>query len=199
MFSFRLPAGLRANGSVHGAMPCTHQKLSVPCALCALCAQVYLMWGDDGMADGAAKTGAGLTYIPAPRPQLPGHEESYNPPAEYLPTEVREAEAKRAIYIFIYRLSCPCPLEQPSLQAQAQARGGGARACIAPPPLLWGLQSEHGDGVCPSARVCAVWPRLLLGIAASADWVRGSTEGGRGGEHFSNGARACPVMLYIPC
>ena len=32
---------------------------------------------------------AGLAYIPAPKPKLPGHEESYNPPKEYLPPEVR--------------------------------------------------------------------------------------------------------------
>ena len=31
---------------------------------------------------------AGLAYIPAPKLKLPGHEESYNPPKEYLPTEV---------------------------------------------------------------------------------------------------------------
>ena len=32
---------------------------------------------------------AGLSYISAPKPQLPGHEESYHPPQEYLPSEVR--------------------------------------------------------------------------------------------------------------
>ena len=31
---------------------------------------------------------AGLAFIPAPKLKLPGHEESYNPPKEYLPTEV---------------------------------------------------------------------------------------------------------------
>lgn len=36
----------------------------------------------------ADKTASGITYIPAPKLKLPGHEESYNPPAEYLPTEV---------------------------------------------------------------------------------------------------------------
>ena len=35
------------------------------------------------------KTANGLTYIAAPKLKLPGHEESYNPPKEYLPTEVR--------------------------------------------------------------------------------------------------------------
>ena len=38
------------------------------------------------------KTATGLTYIPAPKLKLPGHEESYNPPKEYLPTEVRTWE-----------------------------------------------------------------------------------------------------------
>ena len=36
----------------------------------------------------ADKTATGLTYIPAPKLKLPGHEESYNPPKEYIPTEV---------------------------------------------------------------------------------------------------------------
>lgn len=35
----------------------------------------------------ADKTAVGLTYIPAPKLKLPGHEESYNPPKEYLPSE----------------------------------------------------------------------------------------------------------------
>lgn len=39
----------------------------------------------------ANKTSAGLTYIPAPKLKLPGHEESYNPPPEYLPTEEERA------------------------------------------------------------------------------------------------------------
>ncbi|GIL57090.1 hypothetical protein Vafri_12368 [Volvox africanus] len=49
----------------------------------------YLLWADDGTAEGAGpgKSGSGLTYIPAPKPQLPAHADSYNPPAEYLPTE----------------------------------------------------------------------------------------------------------------
>ena len=48
----------------------------------------YLLWADDNLAD-ATKTATGLSYIPAPKPKLPGHAESYNPPKEYLPTEVR--------------------------------------------------------------------------------------------------------------
>lgn len=31
-------------------------------------------------------------YIPAPKPILPGHNESYNPPEEYLPTEEERQE-----------------------------------------------------------------------------------------------------------
>ncbi|KAF5744001.1 hypothetical protein HS088_TW08G00589 [Tripterygium wilfordii] len=45
---------------------------------------VYLMWGDDSSS--AEKSGH-LTYFPAPKPKLPGHEESYNPSPEYIPTE----------------------------------------------------------------------------------------------------------------
>eukprot|EP00882_Tetradesmus_deserticola_P034044 GHRQ01038944.1.p1 GENE.GHRQ01038944.1~~GHRQ01038944.1.p1 ORF type:complete len:116 (+),score=45.11 GHRQ01038944.1:43-348(+) len=47
--------------------------------------QVYLLWGDDDQAD-TDKTGSRLTYIPPAKPKLPGHEESYNPPKEYVPT-----------------------------------------------------------------------------------------------------------------
>jgi ribosome biogenesis protein ERB1 len=32
------------------------------------------------------KTGSRLTYIPPAKPKLPGHEESYNPPKEYVPS-----------------------------------------------------------------------------------------------------------------
>lgn len=45
----------------------------------------YLMWGDDLKT--SEKAVNGLTYIPAPKPRLPGHEESYNPPPEYIPTQ----------------------------------------------------------------------------------------------------------------
>ncbi|XP_031131507.1 ribosome biogenesis protein BOP1 homolog [Ipomoea triloba] len=43
----------------------------------------YLLWGDDS----TAMERQGLSYIPAPKPKLPGHEESYNPSLEYIPTE----------------------------------------------------------------------------------------------------------------
>lgn len=42
----------------------------------------YNLWGEDS----TEKTG-GLAYIPAPKPKLPGHEESYNPSLEYIPTQ----------------------------------------------------------------------------------------------------------------
>jgi ribosome biogenesis protein ERB1 len=45
----------------------------------------YLMWGDDLRTND--KTANGLAYIPAPKSKLPGHEESYNPPVEYIPTQ----------------------------------------------------------------------------------------------------------------
>eukprot|EP00898_Chlorokybus_atmophyticus_P006593 jgi/Chlat1/6935/Chrsp52S06612 len=55
---------------------------------------VYLLWEDDyGMLE---KTQSGLTYIPAPKATLPGHEESYNPPEEYLPTEEEASAYKMA-------------------------------------------------------------------------------------------------------
>jgi ribosome biogenesis protein ERB1 len=46
--------------------------------------EVYLMWEDDGhVAQGRTR---GPPPISAPKAAPPGHEESYNPPAEYLPT-----------------------------------------------------------------------------------------------------------------
>lgn len=46
---------------------------------------VYLLWGDDSTS--AENKRQGLSYIPAPKPKLPGHEESYNPSVEYIPTQ----------------------------------------------------------------------------------------------------------------
>ncbi|XP_065856243.1 ribosome biogenesis protein BOP1 homolog isoform X2 [Euphorbia lathyris] len=43
-----------------------------------------LLWGDDSIS--AEKT-RHLSYIQAPKPKLPGHEESYNPSIEYIPTQ----------------------------------------------------------------------------------------------------------------
>ncbi|WOL15313.1 ribosome biogenesis protein [Canna indica] len=47
--------------------------------------KVYLLWGDDSNA--AENKRHGLSYIPAPKPKLAGHEESYNPSVEYIPTQ----------------------------------------------------------------------------------------------------------------
>lgn len=46
---------------------------------------LYLLWGDE--TDTADNKRQGLSYIPAPKPNLPGHEESYNPSVEYIPTQ----------------------------------------------------------------------------------------------------------------
>ncbi|KAI0035578.1 NUC169 domain-containing protein [Vararia minispora EC-137] len=48
--------------------------------------QFYALWGDDAAA------AAHAAPLPAPKPRLPTHAESYNPPAEYLPT----ADEKKA-------------------------------------------------------------------------------------------------------
>ncbi|KAG4968415.1 hypothetical protein JHK87_034066 [Glycine soja] len=44
----------------------------------------YLLWGDDS---GSTERANHLAYIPAPKQKLPGHDESYNPPLEYIPTQ----------------------------------------------------------------------------------------------------------------
>lgn len=41
----------------------------------------YSLWDD------SKSTERGLAYTPAPKPKLPGHEESYNPSLEYIPTQ----------------------------------------------------------------------------------------------------------------
>lgn len=48
----------------------------------------YLLWGEDNNAktNQAPNSVTDALHISAPRMRLPGHEESYNPPPEYLPT-----------------------------------------------------------------------------------------------------------------
>ncbi|XP_078441418.1 transducin/WD40 repeat-like superfamily protein [Wolffia australiana] len=45
----------------------------------------YMLWGDD--SDAVENKRHGLSYIPPPKLKLPGHEESYNPSVEYIPTQ----------------------------------------------------------------------------------------------------------------
>jgi ribosome biogenesis protein ERB1 len=54
--------------------------------------ELYLMWSEDGEA--TDKTVSGLTYLAAPKMKLPGHDESYNPPKEYLMSKEEENAAK---------------------------------------------------------------------------------------------------------
>lgn len=44
----------------------------------------YNLWGDESSSN---EKGHGLSYIPAPKTKLPGHDESYNPSLEYIPTQ----------------------------------------------------------------------------------------------------------------
>jgi len=53
----------------------------------------YLLWDDD--AGASSKTAAGLARIAPPQERLPGHEESYNPPLEYIPTEEEVKEMQK--------------------------------------------------------------------------------------------------------
>lgn len=45
----------------------------------------YLLWGEDSTSGENKRQG--LKYIPAPKPNFAGHEESYNPSLEYIPTQ----------------------------------------------------------------------------------------------------------------
>lgn len=54
--------------------------------------EVYMLWNED--AEESNKTMAGLTYLAAPKMKLPGHEESYNPPKEYLMSKEEENAAQ---------------------------------------------------------------------------------------------------------
>ncbi|XP_022149038.1 ribosome biogenesis protein BOP1 homolog [Momordica charantia] len=44
----------------------------------------YHLWGDDSIS---TERTTHLSYIPAPKPKFPGHDESYNPSMEYIPTQ----------------------------------------------------------------------------------------------------------------
>ncbi|CAE6085501.1 unnamed protein product [Arabidopsis arenosa] len=52
---------------------------------------LYLLWAGDSTSDQKSKQ---LTYIPPPKRKLPGHEESYNPCLEFIPTEEEKASYK---------------------------------------------------------------------------------------------------------
>ncbi|CAO2163459.1 unnamed protein product [Urochloa humidicola] len=56
---------------------------------------LYLLWGDEN--DTADNKRHCLSYIPAPKPNLPGHEESYNPSVEYIPTQ-EEIDSYQLMY-----------------------------------------------------------------------------------------------------
>lgn len=47
--------------------------------------EVYMLWGDDDQTDDPRHRPP--VAIPPPKPKLPGHAESYNPPGEYVPTQ----------------------------------------------------------------------------------------------------------------
>ncbi|KAK9133006.1 hypothetical protein Scep_012534 [Stephania cephalantha] len=56
--------------------------------------RLYLLWGDDSRS---ADKAPGINYIPAPKPKLAGHEESYNPSVEYIPTK-EEVDSYNQMY-----------------------------------------------------------------------------------------------------
>lgn len=56
---------------------------------------LYLLWGDE--TDTTDNKRHGLSYIPPPKPKLPGHEESYNPSVEYIPTQ-EEIDSYQLMY-----------------------------------------------------------------------------------------------------
>ncbi|PRQ18717.1 putative transcription factor WD40-like family [Rosa chinensis] len=56
---------------------------------------VYPLWGDD--SNSTEKDGSHLSYIPAPKPKLPGYEESFNPPPEFIPSQ-EEIDAYQLMY-----------------------------------------------------------------------------------------------------
>ena len=97
---------------------------SCACAWRSQVDEVYLMWGDDHQA--TAKTSSGLTYIPAPKPKLPGHEESYRCGGGVLCLRVPQARAHDAGHGARYALRRPPPeyvgLEEPGTSAGDEVR-----------------------------------------------------------------------------
>jgi ribosome biogenesis protein ERB1 len=53
--------------------------------------EAFLLWGDDNTT-GEDSNRKGPPRLPPPKPELPGHAASYNPPKEYLPSEEEKKE-----------------------------------------------------------------------------------------------------------
>mmetsp|Transcript_10390 Transcript_10390/g.20458 ORF Transcript_10390/g.20458 Transcript_10390/m.20458 type:complete len:820 (+) Transcript_10390:133-2592(+) len=83
----KLMHGIRAGYVKRGGLP-PKEKTAKP--------EVYLLWGDDDMADDIKKRRKAPKHIPAPKVTPPDHRESYHPPVEYLPTEEEAKEWQEA-------------------------------------------------------------------------------------------------------
>ena len=87
----------------------------------------------------------GLAYIPAAKPKLPGHEESYRPPPEYLPSE-EERNAMQA-------RPCGAAARSSGERGGVGRRGGGATEASlshsAHPLALWRVPSPPGPSLLP--------------------------------------------------
>lgn len=66
--------------------------------------EVWAIWNESGQVDDddENKHKRLASRIPAPKPKLPGHAESYNPPAEYLFDEVRLCFSWRSISLWYH-------------------------------------------------------------------------------------------------
>ena len=65
----------------------------------------YLLWGDDNTTGEEQGKGKGPPPIQAPKLTLPGHNASYNPPKEYLPTEEEKKNGKKWIQKIVQIIS----------------------------------------------------------------------------------------------
>ncbi len=79
-----------------------------------------------------AAGGAGLSFIPAPKTKLPGHEASYNPPKEYLPTEVRPPFAR----------TLPFPSSRHSPRSNHVSQSASSARTATPTTRVPGAQEE---------------------------------------------------------
>ena len=99
------------------SMPCRHADHTVTWNMCAAAGGAELMQKQ---------------YIPAPKPVLPGHGESYNPPDEYLPTD----EERKEWEVALPQHAAPwcTPLLTPAPEQYAPVKGVGGPSELIPTP-----------------------------------------------------------------
>nr|XP_029121677.1 ribosome biogenesis protein BOP1 homolog [Elaeis guineensis] len=120
----------------------------------------YLLWGDDSSA--AENERHGLSYIAAPKPKLAGHEESYNPSVEYIPTQEYESLRSVPAYENALKDLIDINIDPESLKPKLPSKKD-----LKPYPLTCYLEYRGHSG-----------PVNSISMAVSGQWIAsGSTDG----------------------